>query len=291
MKPLPNIDIMQLYSKEREQSSSDYRHHATTLFHNIKEEENPIDFMNQLLAITRLYFDGICEKESRNWENIRKGVNYLRGRDEDIWDIQKKALDRLTSAGKLAIGSFYRGEGIPTEEVRSIILSVVDDVLPFCPEKKAKGRHLNLLHDKIQKFGRNLPEILDCEEIDTIVPVASGGFESAFLAMDILDTPTLLPVRFSRCKHSDSEVKIPFRAPDDYLPVEGKNVLVTEDLTIRGTSIGKVMELLLEKDPAIVFGMSVSNSHQDVEGLSPIILNMDEPFACKNFPSEEVVIA
>ena len=226
-----------------------------TLINKIEKENNLFDFRDQLSAIVQLYFDGLIKKEHSGTKEKNK-----------VWSEQKLVLDKLNNAGKLAYGSFYRGNGIDFDKVREMILPNASKIIKYSNEENAKPRHLanSNGHKEIQDFGLILTEIASVKEpFDTIVCCASGGFEPSFLAMDILEKNTIVPVRYSWVSgdRQDFKVKFPKYAPDDYLSskVDGKKVLVVEDVVSSGRSLAEVLEMVEDNKPGDLWVGVVEN--------------------------------
>ncbi|MEA3514452.1 MAG: hypothetical protein U9R34_03180 [Nanoarchaeota archaeon] len=97
MKAIPNISLSKHYQIERSFIKHHYNMNLQELIKNVETEDNPLNFNDQLLAISQLYFEGLIEKDTD--QNIDQ---------KNPWSEQQyETLSRLNLAGKKAIGSFY----------------------------------------------------------------------------------------------------------------------------------------------------------------------------------------
>lgn len=242
----------------------------------IEKENNPLYFRDKLMAIIQLYFDGIIDRDLS---------------DEEFWPLQSATLDKLFLAGKTAIGTFYRNEGINFDKIKEILLPSASDIILFGDnENKAKYRHLESQYDNLQKMGLEFQNILENRRFirpDSLVCIASGAFEPSFLIMDILDIKELTPIRYSRCCKKDKEVLVPKNAPKDYVSskIKNKHVLVIEDWINGGQTLEKVIMHILEIGPGVVSGIAPVvqiKGENKLPNLDVCFLNKYEPFLCTN---------
>ena len=274
MRPIPNISLSRHYQKERLFIEQPYSLNLQNLIQKIENEDNPLNFNTQLLAISQLYFEGLIEKDID--QNIDK---------ENPGSEQSEALSRLNLAGKKAIGSFYRGNGVDFDDIREIFLPYASIILQYGNNDcTAKHRHAYFTdYDEVQRFGLNLPILSDyIEDTDTIVCVASGGFEPSYLLMDMMDKEDLAVMRYSYNNKNDSEVRVPAFVTESDLgsQIEGKKVLVVEDVVSTCKSLNQVMKFVYNRKPKEVYGTSVcaSDYHPDMKVK---ILNPLRPFLCE----------
>ncbi|MEA3514453.1 MAG: phosphoribosyltransferase [Nanoarchaeota archaeon] len=148
----------------------------------------------------------------------------------------------------------------------------------------AKHRHAFFSdYEEVQRFGLNLPTISDyIRDIDTIICVASGGFEPSYLLMDMMEKKDLVVMRYSYNNKNDSEVKMPaFVAETDRdSQIKNKSVLVVEDVVSTGKSLGMVMKFVYNRKPKKVYGTSVIGSNYP-SNLNANILSPFQPFLCE----------
>ncbi|GAG26571.1 unnamed protein product, partial [marine sediment metagenome] len=190
-------------------------------------------------------------KGKKNDEQLRREEHNEQLRGEEI-------LNKLCLAGKKSTGSYYRGEGIDFDGVKEIFLPYASEIIKRNPVGKAKYRHLREYRGEVYNFGLNLPDISD-ESFDTLVCVASGGFEPAFLAMDMMEKDSLIPVRYSMRQRNDFEVKVLKKASTAYPQrIEGKRVLVIEDWVVSGKSLAEVMRYVAGMKPNKLCGMAAT---------------------------------
>src|SRR3989339_417894 len=200
MVKLAKTNLYDYYNTEINFSNEKNRDYLENLIRKIEGEENIIDFKEQLLAITQLYHDGLIFSPVQ----------------EQKWKSQRETLDKLIKAGKISIGQFYSGEGIDMNQIREIILPSAEQILEYGDtSRKAKSRYLNYREGDIQNFGLILQEELKKETIKPtcLVCVANGGFEQAYLTMNLADINDLAIVRYSHVKEHDSQLMVPSNQP------------------------------------------------------------------------------
>lgn len=260
MKPLPKIDLTEYNTTY---DGYNYKKTLEELIKKVKKEEDVVDFINELLAIIQIYFDGLIHNRESN-------------------QIEKEILDNLFLAGKKIIGSFYRGEPIDLENIREIFLPYAPYIIKYGDKKSAKDRHLERSYESVQTFGLTLPEILSkdgMESLDTLVCIATGAFEPSFLAMDIIEKEDLIAVRYSHFSRNDPCVRIPRTEKDIISKIKKKKVLVIEDIIISGDTLINVMSYLAKMEPDKLYGTSVIGKlSQQNSDLDMKIINERNPF-------------
>lgn len=275
MYKLPNLDLDKHYRTEFISASYDYQHDLKNLLERIERESNPINFWNQLYAITRLFYDGLLCNGFLDF--------YKRQfRKLELWSDQKEVLDKLVECGKIAIGQFYRGDGIDSGKLREIFLPFSDRILKHGVNSKAPSRKLDITYNDVQKFGLALQENLN-DRISTPtseICIASGGFEPSYLALNLIDREELTIARYSRIKKADKKVLTPKNAPEDYLDsaVKGKIVLVCEDSIGRGNTIQKLLQEIIKSKPTGLYGAVVSTNKNPFVGFDIGVINGQDPF-------------
>jgi len=225
------------------------------LLNELEAEIHPVDFKDELLAITQLFFDSMVESEKGNWEE------------------QEKVFSTLVEAGKTAVGSYYQSGEIDLDKVKELVLTHVDCLIGqyFLNDRRSKVRWVTDGGSNLD-FGSTLQktyrEKTISEEgkgvfwalrrarerkipgVDMVVAVASGGFEPAYLAMNILGVDEFLPIRYSHVSRHDLGVKTPALAPENYAAaIKGKSVLLVDDVILSGRSILQCMDYALQHDP------------------------------------------
>ena len=170
-------------------------------------------------------------------------------------------LDKLILSGKIAVGSFYEGKGIDADEVRSIFMPYISDILRYGDaDTPSKTRHLRRYLSDVQDFGIALQERLDSKVKfpDVIVSVASGGLEPAYLAMHITEKDDLFVLRYST-EREDSGVQV-FGKDSNYFDgkdLKDKNVFVIDDIIETGTTMFNVLRYIFNLKPSELYGSSV----------------------------------
>ena len=270
MKPIPKINLNTHYESEFSSAELQFYNNMPGLIKMIETEDNPVNFKNQLLSIAQLYFDDLVD-------------NDVSGNTD--WPEQSEALSKLNLAGKKAIGSFYRGEGIDFDGVKETLLPYASVFQKYAKnEKQSKARHLFYKSDYVQRFGLKLQQASNSmADIDTIVCVASGGFEPSYLAMDMLEKEDLGVMRFSYIERKDSKVRVPACTPYSCLDaqIRDKRVMVVEDWMASGRSWSYVMKFTSDFKPAELYGGSVIGGDIIAPWFIMKVFSSSDPFFCR----------
>ncbi|MCK4808836.1 MAG: phosphoribosyltransferase [Candidatus Aenigmarchaeota archaeon] len=254
MKKIQEINLDEIYEDEiLSVKPYTFNYKLADYLEMIQEENNPLDFKEQLLAVTQLYYDGILRDQF--WSG-----NFF-GLKSKEFSLKLEILDKLILSGKIAVGSFYEGKGIDADEVRSIFMPYISDILRYGnAETPSKTRHLRFNWSDVQDFGIALQERLDYKVKfpDVIVSVASGGLEPAYLAMHVTEKDDLFVLRYSTEKE-DSGVQV-FGKDKDYFDgknLKDKNVFVIDDIIETGTTMFNVLRYIFNLKPSELYGSSV----------------------------------
>ena len=248
---LPRIDLYDSYEKEINSSKVECNY-LENLILDFEKEKNIISFKEQFFGITQLYHDGLISKQIE--ENLNQSL---------VWKSQEETLNQLIKAGKISIGQFYRGEGINMNQVREIILPYKENILKFGETKiKSKIRHLFGLEKEIQTFGFKLQQELYRETIRPtgLMCIANGGFEPAYLAMNLADINDLAIVRYSHFSKEDSKLMLPKLSQKNYLRNRIENqeeVLIVDDWCCSGKTAEKVIKSVGKLKPKKIFFTSI----------------------------------
>jgi len=254
MKKIQKINLDDIYEDEiRSVKPYTFSYKLADYLEIIQEENNPVDFKEQLFMITQLYYDGILRNQM--WSG---NVFGLKSKE---FSLKLEILDKLILSGKVAVGSFYDGKGIDADEVRDIFMPYISDILKYGDtEADSKTRHLRSNWSDVQDFGIVLQERLDIKVKfpDVIVSVASGGLEPAYLAMHITEKDDLFVLRYST-ERNDSKVQV-FGRDNNYFDgndLKDKNVFVFDDIIETGTTMFNVLRYIFNLKPSELYGSSV----------------------------------
>src|SRR3989339_534235 len=252
MVKLAKTNLYDYYNTEINFSNEKNRDYLENLIRKIEGEENIIDFKEQLLAITQLYHDGLIFSPVQ----------------EQKWKSQRETLDKLIKAGKISIGQFYSGEGIDINQVREIILPSAEQILEYGDtSRKAKSRYLNYREGDIQNFGLILQEELKARTIDPtgLMCIANGGFEPAYLAMNLTNIDDLIVARYSHVKENDSQLMIPdYQQKKDFKERIKKEILIINDCIDTGKTASSVIFSILPLKPKKLFFASVEGNSRNI---------------------------
>lgn len=182
------------------------------------------------LEIIQLVFDGMIER----------GGN---------WGDKLRLLEKLMEMGTSFIGDYYRNR-FHHRKVASDILDISGDILRYGDLRNpSKSYHLSWSQGSIYGRVREYQDMLMVPNV--IIPVASEGFEPAFLFASIYDCASVFPMRFSPTR-SDKKVMVARGTPGGYLNnlIEGQRVLVVEGTVKKGRSLSKVCQKVLAAHPS-----------------------------------------
>jgi hypothetical protein len=205
-------------------------------------EDYPVMIKEAFLSVVQLYFDALLG-------------------EREITPDQEGVLKDLYGAGKQIVGSFYRGEGLNTGAIDKLVLPNSDILVGSIPENiEPKRRHCFKYGKNVHKFGLNLPYFVIANgEPDSLVAVATGAFEPAFLAMDILEQDDLLALRYSRAARTDKFIRFAENGDNNYPGnhLRHKKVLTIEDVVATGSSVEGVMKFIDQFNPKQHIGCAV----------------------------------
>src|SRR3989344_8706994 len=126
---------------------------------------------------------------------------------------------------------------MPVSEIRELIMPYDSKLIRYGSKGRCVRRHLFGLENIIGNHFRKIGAVLNEEEIDLVVPIASGGFEPAVLAADYLEVDTILPVRYSSYRCKDGGVLIPCNSHLEYITqIRNKRVMIIDDMSATGTT-------------------------------------------------------
>lgn len=284
MHKLPNIDLENHYYNKFKSTKGIYSRTIGELLYYIEKEDNVIDFKNELLSITQLYFDGLLKRVSENdFEN----------NDALEWSNRSAVLNSLFLAGKKTIGGFYWNGEIDFEEIKKLVLPHSEILADDNSYELAKKRHLDNKESTIQEFGLDLQKRINCEvEVpNKIVCISSGGFEPAYLLMNLVEIDDLVAVRYSRHKREDSKVKTLEKVSSSFsINSNSKSecIWVIDDITANGATLSEVIKYVLKSEPSKVYGISVKGEpihlfegSEYLPDIKTSILNRQNPFICR----------
>ena len=251
------------------------------LLKKLEQEKHPRNFKDQLLGITQLFFDSIVESEKGNWEEQEKVFSAL-------VEAGKLTVGSYYQEEPFNPSNFDEEPAPPGEinfdKVKELIFPSANMLMSqyFLGDRESKerwvthyssytdfGRELNVAlgnYFEHMKKWRSIPQemenqykmVKDLPKIETIATIASGGFEAAYLAMNILGVDNLMPFRYSHESRDDSEVRFPKLAPeDDGAAIEGKSVLLIDDIIGSGKTIREGTKYVMGKNPKELFVSTV----------------------------------
>ncbi|MBI4919060.1 hypothetical protein HY837_03960 [archaeon] len=207
------------------------------LLETLETERRPRFFKELVLGILQFYFDGL-----------------LQVYDTEKRDEQSKVLKSLLESACITVDGFY-GEGIPFDQVKEKLLPLNYTLCDVCEPVRAEKRRLSWQEWSVEKYGRITAQLLKNKNIDVIVPIAAGGFEPAVLNAVDLGVNNIFPVRFSYWTRRDSKVLLPVCIESKESvkqQLQGKNVLVVEDIIFFGRSAIRVIDWLKMQNPASI---------------------------------------
>lgn len=197
----------------------------------LSKRKRPLYIKEDLLKINQLYFNGILEEQT----NKSKKLNLL----NIIFHTTQKALKQY----------YEKNQEINKQEILESLMPYDSQIIEYASKEKSKIRHLQGEDKKIAKKINCIINELNNQEIDTIIPIASGGFESALLLKNYLKTNNIFPIRYSRIGKRDEYIL----TPENPNKIYGKNILIMEDFINTGKTETKVTEWVLNQNPKKIY--------------------------------------
>lgn len=209
------------------------------LLRQIESPKDPKNFKEAILRAIQLYFDGLVENNDIST-------------NPKIWAEQLKALDAILEGVRITTSGYYRQAKVPFSEVQKVVLPFSSLLIKYGSKEGCKSRHLSESEHRVRDYAANVANTLIGEDINLIIPVASGGFEPAALIADYLGINKMFPVRYSAFSRGDSDVLISKQAPQEYTEqqINGTKVLVVDDFVSSGKTADAVIKWLKDYNPA-----------------------------------------
>ncbi len=217
------------------------------IFERLKQTQGRSNYlvMEDGLNLLKQYYDGLCKKR------------LFHSASQSRWENQRSTLEKLLLGCEDLVNCNYTGD--KNSKGAELILSVRSDIKKYAKGEE-EARHLRE-NDSIKELIliESLENLQNEDgKFDSVFYVASGGAEPALLyCARNGGIPT--PIRFSMYSKEDTHVRLPIDMPKEYLreKVEGKRILVVEDIVISGKSVVKTMDYLAKFDPKAIYGCAV----------------------------------
>jgi hypoxanthine phosphoribosyltransferase len=225
------------------------------LLKEIEVQSDPRKFKEVVLRTLQLYFDGLVE-------------NKCQLPNPKVWAEQLETLNAMLRGLRLTVSGFYRdNENVPFDEVREIIIPYDSTLIKHGLKRGCKKRHLDGSEYQVGRYALNLTEVLKNEELDLVIPIASGGFEPSALIADYLSINEMFPIRYSRVSRTDGGVLVPSQAPLEYpkQEVDGKRILVIDDIVASGGTFSKLAKWMKNYCPTKAYFSTVQGDQKDLK--------------------------
>ncbi len=223
------------------------------LLKEIESQRDPRKFKEAVLGGIQIYFDGLVEG--------RDGLP-----NPEVWAEQLEALNAMLRGVGMTVVAFYRqNQEIPFDEVREAIMPYDSRLIRHGSKKGCKNRHLAGSEHQVGSYAMNVANALEGEEVDLIIPVASGGFEPAVLTADYLGVNQLFPIRYSRSR-TDNGVLVPTQAPLDYpiQQISSNRILLVDDAVGSRATASELAQWVKNYNPAKVYFAVVQGGGKDL---------------------------
>ncbi len=205
--------------------------------------------LDDVLDVAQVYVDALCGDAS-----YREGT----------WKHTHENLNKLFDTGKTVVRTAYKDfpsnyykdvkTGVKTEKLRAELKNITESVIKggYPRDTLLFARHLAGKEKSVNWFLKSMKKRLKADPPETIVYVATGALEPALLISCALNVNDIVPIRFSTFRHTDTDVKVPYNMPEDYLKekIEGKNVFVVEDVVMSGKSLLSVLSFVADRKPS-----------------------------------------
>ncbi|MEM0230676.1 MAG: phosphoribosyltransferase family protein [Candidatus Woesearchaeota archaeon] len=236
---------MKRYNKYRV-CTSEYGLAIDELILKIEKNQDFFFLRNAYPAALQLYYDGLIEKSGYSWNK------------------HEKVLNELYSALQGFFGAYYNKDRIRfnfyKRNAREAFLDNRKLIIEYSNKNVAKHRHLEgMLEDVIRSF-RLLKDISKNWKFDSLVPIASGGFEPGFAAYYIYPEANFFSVRYSSFSRGDEDVLIPSEQPFGELSkaISHSDVLLIDDIIYKGDTLRSVYSFAVENGAKRVFCLAVN---------------------------------
>lgn len=203
------------------------------------------EVLSGVRKISELYFEGLLDHK------IPEGTST---------DKPTESLSSLMWCGVLAAEAVYLGNEDLIPFVKQVLWNEREQLISTGLKRKSKENYLSNFRPIIRNFGQDIKNFIAAEgKIDTIVCITSGGFEPAFIAGVFAEGAEILPMRCSRYTKADSNVRVPKAWTSEYLAskIQGKRVLIVDDVICSGVTLRLVMDYLSVYKPKEIYGTSV----------------------------------
>jgi hypothetical protein len=153
------------------------------------------------MQVSQLYLDRLIDDPPSNVDNKE----------------QETTLSNLMHVGVLAAEGLYCENPLRLEEGRNLVLSNRENLMK-CNSiyELSRPRHIarELRREDLESFKSKITALVQkVGNFDTVVYVASGGAEPAFISALISGARDIVPLRYSKGKHNDTNVKLALIKP------------------------------------------------------------------------------
>ena len=211
----------------------------------LSKRKRPLYIKEDLLKINQLYFNGILEEQTNKSKSEKLNLLNI------IFHTTQKALKQY----------YEKNQEINKQEILESLMPYDSQIIEYASKEKSKIRHLQGEDKKIAKKINCIINELNNQEIDTIIPIASGGFESALLLENYLKTNNIFPIRYSRIGKRDEYIL----TPENPNKIYGKNILIMEDSINTGKTKTKVTEWVQKHSPKELHFEYIEKTYQNTK--------------------------
>lgn len=191
-----------------------------------RKEKDPRELKERLLDFASAFFKMVSE--GGNKQTNKEGL-----------------MDSMILIVKEGVRGYYT-DSLDRKTLVKKVTSLIDSGINLGPYDPITLRHLRTRENVVEKFRRDMEDF----RFDTVIPVMSGGLEPALL---INEEEGMIPIRYSRIKYNDTKPYSPLSNDDLEKRIEGKKILIAEDVIASGRAILGVANLVEKFKPSEIY--------------------------------------
>lgn len=199
------------------------------------------DLPDMLIKAVQLFYNGLVLPREKS-ENKK------------TWKEQERTLDNLLKITKKAVICKYKKSILtPSQDIKKHIEEYQQAIIKHGSDNQPKINYLETPdgQKEIKNHVKTTAKRLRKKDIDTIIPIVTGGFEPGLLLANKINADNIFPIRYSHVTKNDKTVLVPVECPESYVreQIENKTVLVVDDVIDSGKTFNEVAKWLQTYNP------------------------------------------
>lgn len=213
---------------------------ASELIDKINSASSPKEIKDAFFSVSQLYFDGLLNLgEDRKTKEMRE------------------LTETMINCAKSVVYDFYIGDRGNIMNIKYPINEISQKIITISSGENVRHRHLNGYDEAVASSCSDVAAELYEKNINTVVPILSGGLEPAMLLAHNLNVKNVSPIRTHVGGTVDSENIINFYSFRE--SIDGKNILISDDVLQTGSTAKSVMSFVKEFNPNNIYLSNVVN--------------------------------